>query len=119
VKIVTTEFRDWLLHILDERGLSQSDLARAAKVSRTAISDALSGRRQVGRKLATAIAKGLKLPPEEVFRATGILPPESTKSELIERIANIFEELPADEKENIWEYIKMRQQLADKRSKKK
>lgn len=119
MEAVTITFRDWLLKMLDEKGWSQSDLARAAKVSRTAISDVLSGRRQIGRTLAEAISKGLKLPIEEVYRAAGILPPEPTKNELTERILNEFQDLPTEEQENVWEYIKMRRQLLDKRSENK
>jgi transcriptional regulator with XRE-family HTH domain len=72
-----TAFPDWLLERLNEKDWSQSDLARAAHIGRSSISEVLSGRRQVGRELATSIANALKLPPEQVFRAAGILPPEN------------------------------------------
>jgi transcriptional regulator with XRE-family HTH domain len=70
-------FSEWLLITLENKGWSQADLARAAKVSRSAISEIISGHRQVGRSTATSIASALKLPPEQVFRAAGILPPEN------------------------------------------
>jgi transcriptional regulator with XRE-family HTH domain len=69
-------FSEWLLLMLENRKWSQADLARAAKVSRSAISEIISGQRQVGKRTATAIAQALRLPPEQVFRAAGILPPE-------------------------------------------
>jgi transcriptional regulator with XRE-family HTH domain len=70
-------FSEWLLLTLENKGWSQADLARAAKVSRSSISEIISGHRQVGRGTATSIANALKLPPEQVFRAAGILPPEN------------------------------------------
>lgn len=70
-------FSEWLLMTLENKEWSQADLARAAKVSRSAISEIISGNRQVGKSTATAIAHALKLPPEQVFRAAGLLPPET------------------------------------------
>jgi transcriptional regulator with XRE-family HTH domain len=70
-------FSEWLLLTLENKKWSQADLARAAKVSRSAISEVISGRRRVGKDLATSIADALKLPPEQVFREAGILPPEN------------------------------------------
>lgn len=67
-------FSDWLVVTLEEKGWSQADLARQAEVSPAAISDIISGRRNVGKNTAKAIAKALKLPPEQVFREAGILP---------------------------------------------
>lgn len=69
-------FSEWLLLTLEKKGWSQSDLARAAHISTGTISDVVSGRRRVGKDMATSIAGALKLPPEQVFRAAGILPPE-------------------------------------------
>ena len=70
-------FSDWLFSQMQAKGWSQSDLARHAGVTRTAISDVLSGRRKAGNELCTAIALALQIPPEEVFRAAGILKTKS------------------------------------------
>jgi len=117
--IVNNVFRDWLLLTLEEKGWSQSTLARAAGVSPAAISDALSGRRGVGKSLATKIARALRLPPEEVFRIAGILPPSITKTELIDRIINEINDLPPEEKSDVIEYIQMRRRLMEIKKKKK
>ena len=63
--------------MLEKKGWKQSDLARSAHISTGTISDVVSGRRRVGKDMATSIATALKLPPEQVFRAAGILPPET------------------------------------------
>lgn len=57
--------------------MSQSELARLAKLGRGTISNIMSGNRQVGQDTISAIARALKLPPETVFRAAGILPPQT------------------------------------------
>lgn len=70
-------FSDWLYLQMQAKGWSQSDLARHAGVTRTAISDVLSGRRKAGNELCSSIALALQIPPEEVFRAAGILKSKS------------------------------------------
>jgi len=88
-------FSDWLLAELEKREWSQSDLARRAKVSNAAISDVLSGRRNVGRNLAASIAEGLKLPIEDVYREAGILPKakETAQDQWVRRIEHKLEQI--------------------------
>lgn len=116
---VDNGFGGWLRKILEEKGWSQSDLARAARRSRAAISDAMSGKRGVGPALATSIASALKIPREEAYRAAGLLPPTITKSELIERIITEIDDLPVEDKEQVLEYIDMMRRLKEKRRRKK
>lgn len=117
--VVDNGFGDWLRKILEEKGWSQSDLARAARRSRAAISSAMSGTRGIGPSLATSIAQALKLPREEVYRAAGLLPPMMTKSELIDRIIHEMDDLPPEDKEQVLAYIEMMRKLKEKRRKKK
>jgi len=117
--VVDNGFGDWLRKILEEKGWSQSDLARAARRSRAAISDAMSGKRGIGPSLATSIAQALKLPREEVYRAAGLLPPKITKTELIDRIIEGMEDLPLEEKEDVIDYIELIRRRMEKRRKKK
>lgn len=81
-----TSFSEWLLLELKKREWSQADLARAAQVSRSAISEIISGRRQVGKDTANAIAEALKIPPEHVFRAAGILPSQPDADPWVEEM---------------------------------
>lgn len=102
-KIIVTEFRDWLMKMLKERDWSQSDLARAAKVSPTAISDIISGRRNIGKQTARAIAGALKIPPEHVFRLAGILPPDPKEDPWVQEIMAKLDQLhPAQRKIAEW-----------------
>lgn len=111
-------FSVWLQGRIDEKGWSKSELARRAGISPTAVSDMLSGRRSVGTSNATAIAKAFNIPTDEVLRAAGILPPKPTKTELIERILNLVEGLPSDEKQDVMDYAEMVYKRMEKRKKK-
>lgn len=80
-------FPDWLNKTLKERGWSDADLARQAKIGSGTLSDIRSGRRRVGPELAQAIAEALKIPYEEVYQEAGIMPkPKTLKDRWIKRI---------------------------------
>jgi transcriptional regulator with XRE-family HTH domain len=104
----TSTFTDWLLAEMEQRGWSQSDLARHAKVSNAAISDIFSGRRNIGKNLATALADGLDLPIQTVFRAAGLLPPDKKVNEEIEQIVHEAERMNRDEQLELLSYIRWR-----------
>lgn len=67
-------FPDWLKTQMKNNGMSQSQLARSAGVTRAAINGIITGARGPGTDLCNGIAKALRLPPEEVYRAAGLLP---------------------------------------------
>lgn len=106
------EFSDWLSSQMSSRGMSQSDLARAAKVSNTAISNVLTGTRSAGPEFCTAIANAFGYPPEVVFRAAGLLPHKPELDEETEQIMHLFEMLEPDNKEII---IKMAEAFIEQR----
>jgi transcriptional regulator with XRE-family HTH domain len=113
-KMISMEnFGDWLLREIKKRDWTSSDLAKAARISRGTLSNILSGTRGLGNNTINAIAKALKLPPEQVYRAAGFLPPKSEEEELIEKIKYIFETLPPEEQDNVIEYARMRRRLAE------
>lgn len=66
------EFADWLRNNLNNKNLTQAQLSRKSGISEPHISRLLSGAK-AGEEAAKAIAKALKLPPEEGLRAAGIL----------------------------------------------
>lgn len=110
-------FSDWLLKELKTRDMTQSELAHMAGLGSGTISNIMIGKRQVGQDTLVKIAHALKLPPETVFRAAGLLPPESQTTELIEQIAHLTEELPEQEQQDILEFVKLRHRLAEQRGK--
>lgn len=99
-------FANWLLAELKQREWTQADLATRAKVSKTAISDILSGRRNVGTELATAIADALKVPQEDVYIAAGILRPKKDRSAVVEQILYEIEDRSPDEQREFLSYIR-------------
>lgn len=100
-------FAEWLQKELDKRGWSQTDLARNAKksgykISRPQITLVLNGDRQASGDVCVAIAQGLNIPREEVFRARGwlleepekVIPPQATPdvSKLIRDLTSLEDE---------------------------
>lgn len=84
---------NWLLDELKVRDWSQADLARRAGVSRTAISDIISGRRNIGKDLALSLSEVFNLPLEEVYRRSGILPLEPPQDETLYKINHLYHTL--------------------------
>lgn len=109
-------FNDWLLKQLQELDWTQADLSRYSGLTRGAISKYLSGRTPDEAALRK-LAKAFKLPPETVFRAAGILPPQSPEDELMNEIMHLAGDLPAQDKQDILEYVRMRNRLAEERGK--
>ncbi len=89
----TMDFPKWLEEELKHRNITQSELARRAGVTRAAMSGILSGARGPGVDLCQGIAKAFKLPPEEVYRAAGILPPEKEQDQTLYRINHLYHTL--------------------------
>ena len=67
------DFGKWLLDELERRSMSQADLARKSGVSRTAISDVISGSSKPGFRLCRGIADGLRLPFLTVLLQAGLV----------------------------------------------
>ncbi|MCJ7532270.1 MAG: helix-turn-helix transcriptional regulator [Anaerolineales bacterium] len=75
---------------MDKKGWGQRELARQAKVSQGSIGNVIRGDRQPGPDLCHAIARALKLPPEAVFRAAGILPEVNQDAPGLEEFIYIY-----------------------------
>ena len=108
-------FEEWLVARMAESNMSQSELAKKAGITQSAISLILSGTRNPGLEMCTGIARALRLPPEEVFRAAGILPPVTPRTALIQKIEHIVSELPPEEQQNILDFALHRHEIAEKR----
>lgn len=109
------DFSSWLQDRLDERGWRPTDLAKQAKMSDTAISRFIQGARKPDSKSLNAIAKALKLPPDQVFRAAGQLPQKPETDERIERVIHEMQDLNDQEKDELLAYINMRKNLRKKK----
>ena len=74
-------FTAWLQDNMRRRNFSIRELARAANLSHSAISNVLNSVRNPGPDFCIAVAQALRVPPEDVFRRAGILPPIPTDEE--------------------------------------
>lgn len=106
---------NWLMKEMKSRSWTQAELARRAGVSRTAIGDVISGKRNMGKDLAQLVAEAFKIPVVEVYRVAGILPPEPTENKIIKQISYLTSDLPEAEQQDILEFVKLRHRLAEER----
>lgn len=107
-----------LLTILKEKGVSQAELARRSGRSKSAISDVISGRRNMAAEFATDLANALQIPPVIFFSQMKLLPPVSQETAQEKELSFIAKQLlERDEREldDLIEYARHRLQLAEKR----
>ena len=68
-------FGEWLSHQIYMRQWDQKMLAHMSGVTAAQISRIINGTRRPGPESLMGIAAALKVPPEELFRRAGLLPP--------------------------------------------
>lgn len=107
-------FPEWLQREIDERGWSWNKLSDIAGLSSGTIYNIKDGTRGVGENSLSAIAKALKMPQEEVFRAAGLLKPKKSDARA-ERLLYQIEQLDEDDQETIETFVGA---LLEKRHKK-
>jgi transcriptional regulator with XRE-family HTH domain len=74
-------FGDWLLQQIEVLGWRQVDLARRMDVSRSTVCDLVNSRRLPSTDVCVRIAGALSIPPEDVLRLAGHLPPDAVELE--------------------------------------
>ena len=100
------KFSIWLKSEMDKRDWNQSELARKADVTRSAVNGVLTGARNPGNDLCEAIAKAFNMPPEDVFRFAGLLPPKQKKDKLTEEAEYLLSQMPEDKREQAIRFIR-------------
>lgn len=106
------DFSVWLQSELDERGWSQSDLARESGSKPASISRLLQGTRNPGPDVCQAIAKAFGYPPDVVYRAAGLLPANQEMDEETVKMMHLFEQMAPEDQEML---IGMAQVFLDRR----
>lgn len=110
-----SKFSEWLFQELNERGVSQSQLARGTGLTRQAISYYLSDKSKRPDDAALKdIAKFFKLPIEKIYREAGILPPKSKEDQEKEEILYEIQDLTPEEKLEVLAFIRMKKNLRKK-----
>lgn len=112
-------FAEWLVEQLNLKGISQQELARRTGISSAHVSRIVSGERGVGEKSLYLISKALQIPPEELYRRYGLLPPKPKESAEDEELLYLFHQLPPSEREEAKEYLKFKLEHKRAASKKK
>jgi transcriptional regulator with XRE-family HTH domain len=101
------DFVTWLTREMEERGWSNSELARRAGMVPSAVSQVISGTRSPGYEFCVKIARPLDQPPETVLRLAGLLPRLSASREIsdftIQRFVDIIRNLPEDTQHDLLE----------------
>lgn len=110
----------WLENEMHTRNITQSELARRAGVTRAAINGVLSSARGPGVELCQGIAKAFKIPPEEVYRAAGILPPVPKEDEDLSKINHLYHTLKErSSKSRALEFLEFLTQQEEKNDRKR
>lgn len=110
------DFGDWLQAELNKRGWNQSDLARASHKGRAIINKIVNKTTVPTTETLIALSRGLGLPPETIFRASGLFPPPATNEPLnLAEWIQIF--LKADDatREDLLEYAYFKTEQSQKR----
>jgi transcriptional regulator with XRE-family HTH domain len=94
-------FSDWLEQQLKIQGMKVSELARAAGIQPASLSRVLSGTRNAGPDICLGLAQALDVPPEEVFRRAGLLPPKPEEAMTREKADYLFSRLSDEDQETI------------------
>lgn len=69
------------------------ELARRSGLTATTISDIEGDKANIGQQACNAIARAFNLPPEEVFRRAGILPPAPERTPGLKEAEFLFTKL--------------------------
>lgn len=107
---------DWIIQERENKGMSQADLARAAGLTRTAISDYESRQRpnpDIGSLIK--ISKALGHNPLRLPRIARVIPPEPDIDEDDQDIIHELTDLTAQEKQEFLAYIRLQKNLRSKR----
>jgi transcriptional regulator with XRE-family HTH domain len=91
-------FSEWLQLELDRRGWSQSDCARSANLNRAVINKLLNGKSRPQPSTLVAIARAFKIPVETVYRAAGLLPPNSDHDDSTQELMHIFKSIQSPQR---------------------
>lgn len=108
-------FVQWLDEELARRNWRPADLARAAGISTGSLSQIYSGTRNAGPDIANAIARGLNLPPDTVFRHAGLLPesPGPAVDSILQELDEILRNMTHDQRRDVADYALWRFQRRD------
>lgn len=113
--MATIDFPAWLQKELNDRGWTQADLSRFSNLSTAAISRMMTGARGIGPDACLAIANALRIPPEIVFRAAGLLPPKPDDEVTLEEWRYVLEQLSEEDREELLNIARLKIELRERK----
>jgi len=100
---------------MEKKGWTQAELARRSRISEGSVSHVIRGTRSAGFDFCEGVAQAFGYPVATVYRAAGLLPPETEVNELIEQILHEAARLSLEDQEDLLHYAKMRRELSKTR----
>lgn len=112
------DFSKWLIQEMTFREWSQADLARQSGISKGMISHLVSGTREPGAETCKALARSLRMPEEEVFRAAGILTRKTTNKDGFEEWIYLLNQLPEQDRAELMAIARLKLDRQERMEKK-
>ena len=91
----------WIEQKRNEHGWSINELARQAGLSPGGVGDVLNNNNNPGFRFCKAIAEAFDVPPENVLRLAGLLPPQPEQTATINEFVYLLNQLPPEEQEEL------------------
>jgi len=101
-------FGMWLQQQREKLGISQAELARLAGLNRAVVNKMENNATKPEAETLLATSRALKLPPETVFRAAGLLPPKPEHNERITEATYILSMLEEEDIDEIIQIARMK-----------
>lgn len=95
---MVNEFITWLTKELNDRGWTNSELARRSELVPSTVSMVISGKTNPGLEFCLGVARAFGLPPEAVLRKAGLLPPLPAAVEGEQEVIGILRTLTAGQR---------------------
>ena len=94
-------FVDWLNDELNRRGWSRSEAARRGHISASMMDKVINEIANPGLDFCNAIARAFCIPPEDVLRRAGLLPPAPPESASLNEALFLFRQLHPDTQDQV------------------
>jgi transcriptional regulator with XRE-family HTH domain len=98
---MTNDLIGWIEQERERRNWSINELARQAGLSPGTVADVLNQRTNPGLQFCTEIARALNVPPENILRLAGLLPPQPEETATINEFIHLLNQLPAEEQKEL------------------
>lgn len=111
----TKDFSTWLQNELDTRGWTKAELSRRSGISASQVTRIMNREQNPGQESLESIARALRLPPETVLRAAGLLPQKADQSPNFDELLYVFEQMTDDEQNELLAMGRLKIEMREKR----